>query len=477
MLSSWSAPVRSRAAWRQLSAIANVGIPDAAASRPQAVCPPPQERKQALLTPSRGGGRVFAGVRLQGEVWPCLAGYSPDMNRARRLWKSVSPWLVPLAIVVIGAIDLTQNGSLSSEGGSASFNGPLPIHALFLLLVTVPLYWRFRWPAEVAIFVTLATATWLLTMFSLSAQPPGEPALAVVVALFALGCEAEGRELIVGTAVAGTVILSLELLGGVEGQGIGNVFPAVLAFTLSWVMGRIVHQHRMTATGQQDRADQLEREQEERTRRAAELERSRIARELHDVVAHGLSMIVVQAAAERRVLPPGQESTGAVLEAIEHAGRQAMTELRRLLGVLRKDDFPASLAPQPGLSSLPELVAELAEAGVAVQVSTQGDISRLPPGLDLSVYRIIQESLTNVMKHAQASRADVQVHCRPQSLEIDVIDDGSGDGAAGGDGFGLIGMRERVAVYGGRVHAGRLDGGGYRVHAVLPFEAAELQVL
>ncbi len=147
------------------------------------------------------------------------------------------------------------------------------------------------------------------------------------------------------------------------------------------------------------------------------------------MVAHALSMIVVQAAAERRVLAAGQESTDTVLAAIEHAGRQAMTELRRLLGVLRRDDIAPSLTPQPGLSRLPDLVAELAEAGVAVQVSTQGDLSRLPAGLDLSVYRIIQESLTNVMKHAQASRADVQVHCRPQALEIDVVDDGTGAGA------------------------------------------------
>ncbi len=151
-----------------------------------------------------------------------------------------------------------------------------------------------------------------------------------------------------------------------------------------------------------------------------------------------------------------------------------MTELRRLLGVLRKDDFLVSLAPQPGLSGLPQLVAELAEAGVAVQVSTTGDVSRLPPGLDLSVYRIIQESLTNVVKHAHASRADVQVRCRPQSLEIDVRNDGTGGESSRGEGFGLIGMRERVTVYGGRVRAGRLEGGGYRVHAVLPFEAAEL---
>jgi signal transduction histidine kinase len=395
------------------------------------------------------------------------------MDRARRLWSAVSAWLVPLGIVVIGATDLLQNGSLSSEGGRAAFPGPLPLHAMFLLLVTVPLYWRATRPVAVAIAVSLGVAAWLLAMFNLSVQPPLEPALAVIVALFALASVADGHRLVVGTATAGGIIVGLEGIGALDHQGIGNVFGALLIFTVSWVMGRIVHQHRVNATGQQNRADRLEKEQEERAQQAAERERSRIARELHDVVAHGLSMIVVQAAAERRVLPPGQASTGAVLEAIEHAGRQAMTELRRLLGVLRKDDFPVSLAPQPGLSELPQLVADLAEAGVAVLVSTTGDVSRLPPGLDLSVYRIIQESLTNVVKHAHASRADVQVRCRPQSLEIDVRDDGIGSGSRNG-GFGLIGMRERVTVYGGHVQAGPLEGGGYRVHAVLPFEAAEL---
>jgi len=390
------------------------------------------------------------------------------------MWKGASAWLVPLGIVVIGAIDLVQNGSLSSEGARASFPGPLPVHALFLLACTVPLYWRASYPVAVAIITALAAAIWITSMFSLSVQPPLEPALAIIVALFALASYTDGRPLAVGTVFSGGVVLGGEAAGAIAGQGIGNVFGAILIFAVSWVMGRMVRQHRENASGQQVRADRLEKEQEERTRRAAELERSRIARELHDVVAHGLSMIVVQAAAERRVLKPGQESTGAVLEAIEHSGRQAMTELRRLLGVLRRDDGPISLSPQPGLSRLPELVAELAESGVAVQVSTMGDVSRLPPGLDLSVYRIIQESLTNVLKHAHASRADVQVHCRPQSLEIDVLDDGIGGSPAPGDGFGLIGMRERVAVYGGSVHAGRAEGGGYQVHAVLPFEAAEL---
>jgi signal transduction histidine kinase len=193
-------------------------------------------------------------------------------------------------------------------------------------------------------------------------------------------------------------------------------------------------------------------------------------------------MIVIQAAAERRVLTAGQESTGAVLEAIELTGRQAMAELRRMLGVLRRDDRPPSLWPRPGLSQLPDLVAQLAETNLVVEVSTEGELSRLPPGLDLSAYRIIQESLTNVMKHASATRADVRLRRRPQAVEIEVQDDGRGESGGRADGhgdrtrggFGLIGMRERAAVYGGHVQAGRSDAGGYVVRAVLPFDAEEV---
>jgi len=407
------------------------------------------------------------------------------MDRISQLWRRVSAWLVPLAIVALGAVDLSQNGTLSSEGGRVHFPGVAWVHFAFLLLVCAPLCWRFRRPATVAVLVAVTSNVWLFSMFSLSQQPPFEPAAALMVAFFALGNNAAGRPLIAGTVLAGGLITGDELLGGAEGQGVGNVFPALLLFTLCWVIGRVVHQHRTTATGQQDRADRLEQEQQALAAQAAERERSRIARDLHDVVAHSLSMIVIQAAAERRVLTAGQESTGAVLEAIEHTGRQAMAELRRMLGVLRREDGPLSLSPQPGLRQLPDLVAQLAEANLLVELSTEGELSRLPPGLDLSAYRIIQESLTNVVKHASATKAGVSVRCRPQVLEIEVQDNGPGEpsgrghghGASARGGFGLIGMRERAAVYGGHVQAGRAEAGGYLVRAVLPFDTAEVAPL
>jgi signal transduction histidine kinase len=182
----------------------------------------------------------------------------------------------------------------------------------------------------------------------------------------------------------------------------------------------------------------------------------------------------VQAAAERRVLPAGLRSTAETLESIELSGRQAMTELRRLLGLLRKSDGEPSLAPQPGLSRLGDLVAEVREAGVEVDVRTDGDLAAIPLGLDLSAYRIVQECLTNVLKHARAHRVEITLRCQGRIVEIDVTDDGAAAGPPAPGGFGLLGMRERVTVYGGTVQAGPCDTGGYRVHARLPFEAGEM---
>ena len=420
----------------------------------------------------RGDGS-HAALRCQGEAAGQGRAYLACMDRALRLWPAVSWWLVPLAIVALGAVDLAQNGSLS-EGSSVTFPGPVAVHAGFLLLVTVPLCWRFRAPVAVAILVTAGSAAWNLTMFSASEQPPFEPWLAMLVAVFALASRADGRRLRAGTAVAGGIFTGGEIRAELAGVGTGNVLPAVLFYALIFAMGRMVYAHRQRASGQQDRADRLERDQEARAARAVAAERSRIARELHDVIAHSLSVIVVQAAAERRVLPAGRDSTAETLDAIEHSGRQAMTELRRLLGLLRKDDGEPSLAPQPGLSRLGDLVTEVCEAGIEVGVRADGDLAAIPRGLDLSAYRIVQECLTNVIKHADAHRAEVVITCRGRCIDIEVTDDGTAAGPPAADGLGLLGMAERVSVYGGTVQAGRRDGGGYRVHARLPFEAGEL---
>ena len=398
------------------------------------------------------------------------------MERARSIWQAISPWFVPAAILVLGAIDLAQNGSLSSQGTTAQFPGPLPVHAAFLCGVTVPLYWRFRAPVIVLLTVTAASTAWIVTMFNWADQPPFEPFLAMIVALYAMASLTSGRRLIWGTAIPTAVFAAGEITGGLAGQGIGNVFPALLFWCLAWILGRAAHAYRLMAHNQQARADKLEDEQDLRIAAAASDERVRIARELHDVIAHGLSVIVVQAGAERRVLGPGQESTAEVLRSIEDTGRQAMTELRRLLGLLRRGEDRPALRPQPGLSALPALVQEVTDAGLEVELRTEGDLAEIPKGVDMSAYRIVQESLTNVLKHANARHVALALRCRNRRVEIDVTDDGGGTADHGpADGYGLAGMRERAAVYGGWVTASSVgDHQGFQVQAVLPFDQGVL---
>jgi signal transduction histidine kinase len=210
------------------------------------------------------------------------------------------------------------------------------------------------------------------------------------------------------------------------------------------------------------------RERDVASREAVLEERARIARELHDAIAHNVSMMVVQAGAERRTIPSQEGSTLDVLATIEQIGRGALTEMRRLVGMLRNGDAEP-LAPQPGLADLPTLVTQVREAGLPVELHVEGDPRALPVGIELSAYRIVQEALTNALKHAGEARACVRVTYGPDSLALDIVDDGAGGPArAGGGGHGLIGMRERAALYGGRFDAGRAPSGGFAIHVLLP---------
>jgi signal transduction histidine kinase len=213
---------------------------------------------------------------------------------------------------------------------------------------------------------------------------------------------------------------------------------------------------------------------EELTKRAVAAERSSIARELHDVIAHNVSVMVVQAGANRVNPPAGPEAASEAFAAIEATGRQALSETRTLLGLMRREGERQSPAPQPGLEHLTALAAQVRKAGLPVTVLVRGDPRPLPAGLNLSAYRIIQEALTNVLKHARPASAQVLVRYLERELQIQVTDPGppglSAQDGRNGSGHGLIGMRERVAVYGGQLEVGPAPGGGYRVWACLPLE-------
>jgi signal transduction histidine kinase len=233
---------------------------------------------------------------------------------------------------------------------------------------------------------------------------------------------------------------------------------------------RAVRERQLLADTLAARAELLEREHEMREREALAEERARIARELHDLVAHNVSVMVVQAGVERHALPEDQTSTRETLTAIEQAGRQALVEARRLLGVLRQNGQAEELEPQPTVDQVGFLVEQIERAGLPVTLTVEGERTPLPAGVDLCAYRIVQEGLTNALKHAGPARAEVLLRYAGSGLDIEVRDDGSGNGQRNGDGSGqgLIGMRERVALYGGELETGPRPGGGFEVRAHLP---------
>jgi len=231
----------------------------------------------------------------------------------------------------------------------------------------------------------------------------------------------------------------------------------------SWIAGRVLH-HR------HQEVDELAGQQEARTRRAIAEERARLARELHDVIAHNVSVMVVQAAAAEEVLTRQPERAGQPLRTIQSTGRQTITELRRLLGILRADDREVLTAPQPTLSEIDSLVETVRAAGLPVELEVSGEAAQLPTSLDVSAYRIVQEGLTNALRHSGAASAKVRVRFRSDAVELEVLDDGAGASSNGDAGHGLLGIRERVAMFGGSVESGTRPEGGFRLKAVLPVE-------
>jgi signal transduction histidine kinase len=278
-------------------------------------------------------------------------------------------------------------------------------------------------------------------------------------ALYALTVWTTPRRFIAG--VAFIFASDLAAIAGPTARANATITFGVVTVVVMLLVRRVL--------GDRERRVQLaERERDVAAREAVVEERARIARELHDAIAHNVSMMVVQAGAERKVLEPEGGSTGEVLQTIEKIGRGALTEMRRLVGMLRSDAADP-LAPQPGLDDLPTLVGQVREAGLPVELQVEGEKRGLPLGIELSAYRIVQEALTNALKHAGDARATVHVRYGTDSLELEIVDDGAGAPAlVASGGHGLAGMEERVALFGGRLDAGRRPTGGFAVHVLLP---------
>lgn len=240
-------------------------------------------------------------------------------------------------------------------------------------------------------------------------------------------------------------------------------------FAIGWLIGWALRERTERTEAAEERAARAEREREAAARVAVAEERGRIARELHDVVAHAVSVIVLQVGAVRHRMPESSVADREALRNVEEVGRTALTEMRRLLNAMREEGDAAELMPHPGLADLDRLVRDVGAAGLTVDLRVQGDPAPLPPGLDLSAYRIVQEGLTNSLKHSGADHAEVTVDYAPDELRLQVLDHGGGDRAASdGHGHGLVGIRERVKLFGGQMTAGPAPGGGFLVRARLP---------
>jgi signal transduction histidine kinase len=270
------------------------------------------------------------------------------------------------------------------------------------------------------------------------------------------------------TIVIGCIVIVVSNIPGP--QSASDLVFIPLRFVAGWIAGYALRETALQAEAAEMRATLAEREREAAARVAVAEERARIARELHDIVAHAVSVMVLQIGAVRHKLPRDLEEDREALDNVERAGRTALGEMRRLLGAMRRDGDGLDLSPQPGLDGLDTLVDDVSRAGLPVRVHVDGDPSPLPRAIDLSAYRIVQEGLTNALKHARASQADVTVRYRSGELEVQVADNGAGATTTDGLGHGLVGIRERVKIYGGQMSAGAVPGGGFVLTARLPLD-------
>jgi signal transduction histidine kinase len=332
----------------------------------------------------------------------------------------------------------------------------------FAFAWTLPLLLRRRFPlvAPVTVFLVLAAEA-LITVDAVTDSQTNT--LAILTAFGIVGAQPNLRAAIVGAAVGYASLGSIVVRQTVP---VGAVVFMLIFAAATWAIGRAVGEWGRRAADLEERADELERSHAE----AVAGERATIARELHDVIAHSVSVMTVQAGAARVLLDEEPARAREPLLAVEETGRQALGEMRRLLGILRGVDHDTRLAPQPGIADLDALVEQVRAAGLPVDVVVNGEPRPLPPGVDLAAYRVVQEALTNALKHAGAARAEVAIRYGKTALELAITNDGHVRRNGGGGGHGLVGMRERVALYGGDFQAGPRNGGGYAVHASLPMD-------
>lgn len=380
-----------------------------------------------------------------------------------RLWtraRKLDPRAVDLVVaLILGVVILIQEAAMARPGA---------IEILAGAGSAATVAWRRRAPVA----ATIAAAVFI----GLLARSGGAPNLEVVVLVldfYMLGRSGERGWLTLEALLVAVALPAVALVP--ESSGVVDVVSTWAVFiVLPFASARVIGTRTAAMRELQADAQRLESEQRERARRAIGEERIRIARELHDVIAHSVSVMVIQTAAARRLARQDQAGAGEALDAVTNCGREALSEMRRMVGVLHRGDL--ELAGAPGLTQLQRLADRARASGLPVEVRIDGDPRPLPQMIDLVAFRVVQESLTNVIKHAGAARAVIMVAYTTRTLDIDIIDDGHGPGRADpgleGTGHGLIGMQERLATYGGELQTGRGRGGGFHVRARIPLNEA-----
>ena len=369
--------------------------------------------------------------------------------------RQTAPWRIDAVLATF----LVLAGLITTNQIEATYKPRDGVAIALLLLATVPYYLRRR--APLAVFVVSQTA--IAAVFVLDYHGGALP-FVLAVGAYTVGAYRPVPQ-VVAAGVLQNVTFAVMVLADSAGFGVPQYFTSVPLYAATMLVGWTMQSRRL-------RFDALEREQGEASLRAAADERLRIAQELHDVVAHSLGVIAVQAGVGMHVIDTDPAEARRSLEHISRTSRSSLAEIRRVLGLVRAGEPSASYAPTPGLADLPGLVDEMAGAGLQVDLSVADAAAGLPPGVELAAYRIVQEALTNSLRHAGAHRATVRVDVAGGNLRVVVSADGAGqNGARRPGGHGLVGMRERVAVYGGTLEVGPAPGGGFRVDAAIPFDA------
>lgn len=406
--------------------------------------------------PPQGGrgiepGSVVGGVtRPYGAVVPTVAAQEHSLGS---VFRSPGDVLLPVGLLAFALAELSGAPQI-----------PRHIAIPGAVLMSVPLLWRRRRPLIVAGVVAGAFAAQTLLGVPHNAQLAS--LVAILVVSYSVGCYASRR-----SAAWGIVLIAAPGMATVPanpGWTPSDFGFAGLVVVGAWAAGRVVRARTVEARSQASRAEALAAASEERARLAIEAERRRIARELHDIVAHNLSLMVLQAGAAEQIVETDPRQAVAPLRTIQETGRRALEDMKLLLGILRGSDPDEGLRPQPGIDDIGELVDQVRATGLRIDMTTEGTPQPLAAGVGLSAYRVVQEALTNVMKHAPAADVTVRLRYALDRLDIDVTNTGPIVATEVGEESGLGGMRDRVRLFGGELHAGRTDDGGFRVDARLP---------